>query len=228
MSNISERLREERKRLRLSQGEFADLLGIHRNTQARYERGEREPDTAYLDAIRKAGVDVGYVVGYSRLPPNEKLKDFQDRYKIGSAGDEQAIEFSGEAMPVYRYAGDRAGLLVLDALKIAYDDWNRIVDKLVRLDDLGIPFSDSRDPAWARELTKVSGPIRTMIEDAAELDSVVLVAVIEGVECAQLSYGSMIPVDKKAKAIAMLYRAFKASGKIDSAMIDDAVKLALA
>jgi transcriptional regulator with XRE-family HTH domain len=62
MSSISTRLREERKRLRLSQGELADLLGIHRNSQARYERGEREPDTAYLEAIGKAGVDVGYVL----------------------------------------------------------------------------------------------------------------------------------------------------------------------
>lgn len=62
MSNIFERLKEERKRLGLSQGEFAELLSIHRNTQARYERGEREPDTTYLSAISKVGVDIGYVL----------------------------------------------------------------------------------------------------------------------------------------------------------------------
>ena len=66
MTNIFDRLKEERKRLGLSQGEFAALLEIHRNTQARYERGEREPDTAYLSALSKAGVDIGYVLTGNR------------------------------------------------------------------------------------------------------------------------------------------------------------------
>lgn len=229
MSTISERLREERKRLGLSQGEFADLLGIHRNTQARYERGEREPDTAYLDAIRKAGVDVGYVVGYSLPTPAEKLNDFHASLKIGSTS-EQARDIFGQVIPGIeaQFDGGEAGGLILAALRVPYDEWNRIVEKLVRLNESGIPCSDSRDPAWARELAKASGLIRTMIEDAASLDSGVLAAVIEGVECAQLSYRSMIPAHKKAQAITMLYRTFKASGKVDQAMIGEVVKLAAA
>ncbi len=35
-----------------------------------------------------------------------------------------------------------------------------------------------------------------------------------------------MPSAKKAQAVAMLYRAFKASGKVDPAMIEEAVKLA--
>ncbi len=57
-----DRLREERKRLRLSQTEFSRLAGVHLNTQSRYEKGVTEPDTAYLEAIGRAGVDVGYVM----------------------------------------------------------------------------------------------------------------------------------------------------------------------
>lgn len=227
MSDFSERLRAERKRLGLSQGEFADLIGIHRNTQARYERGEREPDTAYLDAICKTGIDVGYVIGYSLPTPAEKLNDFHFSLKVGSTG-EQEKDIFGQAIPGVegRYDGDRAGRVVLDALGVAYGDWNRIVEKLVRLDGSGIPFYDTRNPAWASELAKASGQIRQMLDDASELDSAVLVAVIGGVEGALTSSSRTMPADKKAKAVAMLYRAFKASGKVDPAVIEEAVKLA--
>ncbi len=203
------------------------MLGIHRNTQARYERGEREPDTTYLDAIRKAGVDVGYVVGYSLPTPAEKLNDFHASLKIGSTG-EQAEDIFGQPIPGIeaRYDGDKAGVIVLDALGVAPKDWNKIVEKLVRLNESGVPYSDSRDPAWARELAKVSSRIRAMINDAAALDSAVLVAVIDGVERALLSCGRSMTSDKKARVVAMLYRAFKASDKVDPAMIEEAVKLA--
>ena len=59
---IGERLREERKRLGLSQTDFARLAGVHLNTQSRYEKGEREPDSSYLETLGKKGVDVGYVM----------------------------------------------------------------------------------------------------------------------------------------------------------------------
>lgn len=225
--SIGQRLREERKRLGLSQTEFAKAVGVHLNTQSRYEKGEREPDTAYLDAIRKAGVDVGYVIGYSLPTPAEKLNDFHFSLKVGSTG-EQATDIFGQAIPggVGRYDGGKAGTVVLDALGIAYGDWNRIVEKLVRLDESGIPCCDTRDPAWTSELAKASGQIRQMLDEAAELDSAVLIAVIGGIEGALSSSNRTMPADKKAKAVAMLYRAFKASGKVDPAMIEEAVKLA--
>lgn len=34
----------------MTQGEFAELIGIHENTQGRYERGDRLPDGKYLNA----------------------------------------------------------------------------------------------------------------------------------------------------------------------------------
>jgi transcriptional regulator with XRE-family HTH domain len=41
---------------------FAKLVNVHRKTQFNYEQGERKPDTDYLQAIAKAGVDVAYVL----------------------------------------------------------------------------------------------------------------------------------------------------------------------
>ncbi len=54
-----------------------------------------------------------------------------------------------------------------------------------------------------------------------------LAAILEGIEdvltARQLA---IMPSAKKAQAVAMLYRAFKARGKVDPAMIEEAVKLA--
>jgi transcriptional regulator with XRE-family HTH domain len=59
---IFERLREERKRLGLSQAEFAAKACVHFKSQANYEKGDRAPDAAYLTAIAAAGADVLYIL----------------------------------------------------------------------------------------------------------------------------------------------------------------------
>lgn len=55
-------MRSERLRLRFSQEEFGVLGGVNRNTQGSYERGDRNPDSAYLEAVAAAGADVLYVL----------------------------------------------------------------------------------------------------------------------------------------------------------------------
>jgi transcriptional regulator with XRE-family HTH domain len=59
---LGERLREERDRLGINQNELADIGGVKRNSQGNYERGRQNPDTAYLLAISRVGVDVMYVL----------------------------------------------------------------------------------------------------------------------------------------------------------------------
>jgi transcriptional regulator with XRE-family HTH domain len=59
---ISDRLKEERLRLGLSQSDFADAGGAHRKSQGNYESGERFPDAQYLSAISVVGADVQYIV----------------------------------------------------------------------------------------------------------------------------------------------------------------------
>lgn len=66
---IGERLREERERLGLSQAEFAEKAGIHRNTQVRYESGKREPDPSYIARIQDLGVDAGYLLFARKTDP---------------------------------------------------------------------------------------------------------------------------------------------------------------
>lgn len=65
MSDFSERLKAERKRLGLNQADLGAVGGVTKGAQLNYESGERSPSAEYLQAIATAGVDVAYVLtGY--------------------------------------------------------------------------------------------------------------------------------------------------------------------
>lgn len=59
---ISKRLLEERKRLKMSQTEFAQCAGTTKKSQIEYEKERLPAFAAYLAAIAAAGVDVQYVL----------------------------------------------------------------------------------------------------------------------------------------------------------------------
>lgn len=61
MIEFSKRLREERERVGLSQAKFAEACGVGKTAQYTYERGERQPSYAYMEAAEKLGVDTLYV-----------------------------------------------------------------------------------------------------------------------------------------------------------------------
>lgn len=66
MTSTGERLREERERLGFNQTAFGAIGGVQKQAQLKYEKSERNPDTAYLEAIAKIGADVQYVVTGNR------------------------------------------------------------------------------------------------------------------------------------------------------------------
>lgn len=59
---LGERLRAERERLGLSQQELADKCGVTMRSQRNYEKGERQPDAAYLSAFTAIGGDILFVL----------------------------------------------------------------------------------------------------------------------------------------------------------------------
>jgi len=67
--DISDRLKEERERLGLSQEEFGAIGGVKKLAQFNYEKGVRHPDSAYLAAIAKVGADVLYILTGERSRP---------------------------------------------------------------------------------------------------------------------------------------------------------------
>ncbi|WP_212715305.1 helix-turn-helix transcriptional regulator [Halomonas sp. 15WGF] len=60
--NIGERLKEERERIGLSQTALAQIGGVGKTTQIKYEKGSSRPDSAYLSAVSEEGIDIFYVL----------------------------------------------------------------------------------------------------------------------------------------------------------------------
>jgi len=73
--NTAKRLKEERERLCLSQTAFAEACGVKKLAQITYEKGDRRPDTAYLEAAHRLGADVLYILtGRREQPALEDIK----------------------------------------------------------------------------------------------------------------------------------------------------------
>ncbi|RAU47918.1 XRE family transcriptional regulator [Pseudomonas sp. RIT412] len=68
MNTFGIRLRQERKRLGLTQLQMAKLGGVEPNAQGHYESGARSPKASYLQRLSDAGVNVGYL--FSDNPPD--------------------------------------------------------------------------------------------------------------------------------------------------------------
>ena len=75
-TSTGERLKEERLRLGLSQAALGEICGVRKQAQLNYEKGERNPDSAYLSAIANFGADIQFIVTGIRsaesLSPDEK------------------------------------------------------------------------------------------------------------------------------------------------------------
>lgn len=100
MATFNDRLLEERKRLDLTQAEFAEKAGIVRETQLKYEKGTRTPSVDYLTAIALMDVDVQYLLTGIRT-----MKDFTqdelsliDNYRQSTENGKKAIETTSIAV----------------------------------------------------------------------------------------------------------------------------------
>lgn len=74
---ISDRLKAERERLGYSQEEWALIAQIHRNTQAKYEKGEGSPNVEYLAAINSIGADIDYIITGEKTVYREASPEFE-------------------------------------------------------------------------------------------------------------------------------------------------------
>lgn len=89
--NIGERIREERTRLGLTQQEVADFVEITRQTQAKYEKGDRSPDALYLEKIIDLGFNSYYILtgNLFYIEPSH-LEDDDEQQEDGKCSEESA------------------------------------------------------------------------------------------------------------------------------------------
>lgn len=195
----------------MTQDQFSSACGVRRRAQSTYENDERSPDSKYLEAANGIGVDVGYVL--SERSRNERLKDsLEDEFRefgrafaailgIGDAELFQAGESVSSRMKDHNAALERSGL-------VNYEKWRTA---------LNAEYLRAATP-----LVENSPKMREI--SANQLDTALLADVIEHVEVL-LPNKEAVPAIKRAGVIAMLCRAFKASGKVDLSMVKDAVNL---
>lgn len=62
ITSPKDRIKEERKRLKLTQAVIAELFGIQRETWSRYESGVISPGMDVLIAFSKLGADIQYIL----------------------------------------------------------------------------------------------------------------------------------------------------------------------
>ena len=102
MLNFFERLREIRKGMNLTQADFGALAGVTVTAQLNYEKGTRNPDTAYLERLAAHGVDVVYLLTGERIPRgaaalSEAEAALIARYRSGSPALRGYLQELGQA-----------------------------------------------------------------------------------------------------------------------------------
>lgn len=94
---ISERLREERLRLNLTQAALAEAAGTTKKTQINWEQGVSLPSADALAAYQAAGVDVLYVLTGTRSSPSH-LAEVKTPPGVAVCGRDVEITPSGMAL----------------------------------------------------------------------------------------------------------------------------------
>ena len=82
LEGFPRRLRAERERLGLDQGELASLMQISRPTQTAYENGYSLPALEYLCLAQEVGVDVRYLLSSQR---SALLLGWSDSHRLAGA-----------------------------------------------------------------------------------------------------------------------------------------------
>lgn len=112
MSDFSDRLREERDRLGMTQEMLGEAGGVKKQAQSLYESGKRTPDAEYLERVYRAGVDVTYLLTGRR--------SVDGGYSTGASVT--VLETGGEADRAKYRLDESSPLQWRDVLIIAVDE----------------------------------------------------------------------------------------------------------
>jgi len=110
MFEIGARLKEERVRLALNQSQFAEAVGVTKNSQSNYESGLRKPDSEYLAKAASISVDVLYVLTGKRaadpIPLTQEEAALLDNFRDLSEVGKEAVKATTNALSQAK--GDQA------------------------------------------------------------------------------------------------------------------------
>lgn len=209
--SIGARLKEERERMGMTQEKFSSACGVRRRAQSTYETGDRSPDSLYLAAASRIGVDVGYVLTGQRQGAKRRVPMDLDDF--------------GRAAAAVLGISEQQLLIATETLTSKMDGYGIALDLLSDSDG-------SNGAYWGIFELELRAVVKALIQEAisglGDPDSELLGKVLESVDGVIAERGTQLSSNKKAAAVVMLYRAFKASGRVDPATVEEAVTLASA
>jgi transcriptional regulator with XRE-family HTH domain len=100
--SFGKRLRQVRERLGMTQIQMALTGGVKRTTQHLYENDVRVPDLNYLERLKEAGADIGYLIlGEPRGPTqsNSLTISYALMSNLFRVVDEFCVDEDGNALP---------------------------------------------------------------------------------------------------------------------------------
>lgn len=101
-SHSIERLKEERKRLKLTQGDIADICGISREMWGKYERGIAIPGGEVLASLAMAGINIQYILTGVKANQKEKIspekRELMDTFDEMTPQQQKALLEVGKVM----------------------------------------------------------------------------------------------------------------------------------
>lgn len=200
MENFSERLKEERERLGMSQAKFAESCGIGKSAQYSYENGSRQPPLSYVRAAEKIGVD-GFYVQYG--------------VRVGKDG-------------VYAKTYKRLLDQIESILELGTGTLEVICDQGVHLEEQDKWGGDSWELSGLRAWRDgVQTWLATCSKPERCVDAALLARLLDSIDKVANKAGLSITTEKRVRAALMLYQGAKPrSGHLDQDVIDNAVKLA--
>jgi transcriptional regulator with XRE-family HTH domain len=127
LESFGARLREERVRLGFNQTDFAEIGGVQKDGQVKYEAGKREPGVGYIAALAQAGVDIGFLLNgvvsttssedeiellfyYRQLDEKSKSSVLGLADSLRPKPNEVELEFSSEEIAVITELAEKAGV----------------------------------------------------------------------------------------------------------------------
>lgn len=115
MTSFSSRLKEERKRLKLTQALWAAHVGVSPDAQMNYENGSRSPTSDYLEKAALYGMDVLYLLTGHRTPVRQHV--------IAAVEDDQSMVGSRRVVVL----GERAQAMLLN-YEAADEDGKKVIE----------------------------------------------------------------------------------------------------
>ncbi|HWX02036.1 helix-turn-helix transcriptional regulator [Collimonas sp.] len=212
--NIGERITEERKRLDYSQTKFASLAKVSLSSQKRYESGERDPDTTYLENLKQIGVDTSYVI------TGTKKNIWQITY------GEHLLDLGHVVASVLNISPEELDIVVKKAGLIADSEpYRKIPDS--RVDERVAIFDEFFFINASALITqKINKKFSVDQPVDFELNRELLTLILERIESCLSEKNLEITARKKAAVTTMLYRSFSGNGKVDTSIVEEAVELA--